>query len=259
MIKVLALIGRLLDYPTAELIQHKAEVLEALRTTPYLPPELRRNLMAHVEREFAQDLYDLQARYDGLFDRGRSLSLLLFEHVHGESRDRGQAMVDLLNVYQEAGLLPRSDQLPDYLPLFLEFLSTRDEDTAAQWLGNVSHILLLLAERLRKRAAWEADLFDALLVIGGGQLADDRVQAQVAAEEDDCSLAALDRDWEDKEIRFDTDAESACPTPPQRVGAAMQANNVEERLEEALQQAQPQRWHNKGWSSKPRKTSETSS
>lgn len=259
MIKVLALIGRLLDYPTAELIQHKAEVLEALRTTPYLPPELRRNLMAHVEREFAQDLYDLQARYDGLFDRGRSLSLLLFEHVHGESRDRGQAMVDLLNVYQEAGLLPRRDQLPDYLPLFLEFLSTRDEDTAAQWLGNVSHILLLLAERLRKRGAWEADLFDALLVIGGGQLADDRVQAQVAAEEDDCSLAALDRDWEDKEIRFDTDAESACPTPPQRVGAALQANNVEERLEAALQQAQPQRWHNKGWSSKPRKTSETSS
>lgn len=186
MIKILAVIGRLLDYPSAAMVAHRDEIVEALRTTPYLPPDLRRNLMAHVRREYAGDLYDLQARYDNLFDRGRSTSLLLFEHVHGESRDRGQAMVDLLNIYHEAGLLPRRDQLPDYLPLFLEFLSTRDEETAANWLASVAHILLLLAERL---------------------------QAQVAAEEDDSSLAALDRAWEDKEIRFDgLDVADDCET-----------------------------------------------
>lgn len=122
-------------------------------------------------------------------------------------------MVDLLNIYHEAGLLPRRDQLPDYLPLFLEFLSTRDEETAANWLASVAHILLLLAERLRKRQAWEADLFDALLVIAGAELADDRLQAQVAAEEDDSSLTTLDRSWEDKEIRFDgLDVADDCET-----------------------------------------------
>ena len=204
MIKILAVIGRLLDYPNEAMVAHCDDIVEALRTTPYLPPDLRRNLMAHVRREYAGDLYDLQARYDNLFDRGRSTSLLLFEHVHGESRDRGQAMVDLLNIYHEAGLLPRRDQLPDYLPLFLEFLSTRDEETAANWLASVAHILLLLAERLRKRQAWEADLFDALLVIAG---------AELAAEEDDSSLAALDRAWEDKEIRFDgLDVADDCET-----------------------------------------------
>jgi len=203
MIKILAVIGRLLDYPSAEMVAHRDDIVEALRTTPYLPPDLRRNLMAHVRREYAGDLYDLQARYDNLFDRGRSTSLLLFEHVHGESRDRGQAMVDLLNIYHEAGLLPRRDQLPDYLPLFLEFLSTRDEETAANWLASVAH----------NGGAWEADLFDALLVIAGAELADDRLQAQVAAEEDDSSLTTLDRSWEDKEIRFDgLDVADDCET-----------------------------------------------
>ena len=69
------------------------------------------------------DLYDLQERYVLLFDRTRSLSLHLFEHVHGESRDRGQAMVDLKALYERHGLLMSSSELPDHLPLFLEFLS----------------------------------------------------------------------------------------------------------------------------------------
>ena len=67
------------------------------------------------------DLYDLQERYVLLFDRTRSLSLHLFEHVHGESRDRGQAMVDLLKLYEEGGFTPTATELPDFLPLFLEY------------------------------------------------------------------------------------------------------------------------------------------
>ncbi len=213
MMKVLALIGKLLDYPTPLLCEHKDELLEAMRASPHLPPQTRKTLMAHIDRELSRDIYDLQVRYDGLFDRGRSLSLLLFEHVHGESRDRGQAMVDLLNVYLDAGMQPRADELPDYLPLFLEFLSTQDTETAAQWLFEVSHILQLLAERLRKRQAWEAELFEALLLICGSPLADNNITSKVAAEEDDTTLAALDKAWEDKEIRFDTQLQqdSACP------------------------------------------------
>ncbi|PIE39859.1 MAG: hypothetical protein CSA51_03835 [Gammaproteobacteria bacterium] len=126
-------------------------------------------------------------------------------------------MVDLLNVYLDAGMQPRADELPDYLPLFLEFLSTQDAETAVQWLFEVSHILQLLAERLRKRQAWEADLFDALLIICGSPLANSDIAGKVAAEADDTTLAALDKAWEDKEIRFDTQLQQdhawdhACP------------------------------------------------
>lgn len=203
MITVLAVIGQLLDYPTESLCNQREAISKEIRQTPYLPPELRRNLVSRIQHELAQDIYALQARYDGLFDRGRALSLLLFEHVHGESRERGSAMVALLNCYLEAGMEPVSNQLPDYLPLFLEFLATQEETVAANWLADVSHILLLLAERLRKRNAWEAELFDALLLISGAPISDDRVRAQVAAEADDSALEALDRAWEDKEIRFD--------------------------------------------------------
>ncbi len=213
MIKVLALIGKLLDYPTPVLCAHKDELVEAMRASPHLPPQMRTTLMTHIDRELSRDIYDLQVRYDGLFDRGRSLSLLLFEHVHGESRDRGQAMVDLLNVYLDAGMQPRADELPDYLPLFLEFLSTQDAETAVQWLFEVSHILQLLAERLRKRQAWEAELFDALLIICGSPLGNSEIADKVAAEEDDTTLVALDKAWEDKEIRFDAQLQQdhACP------------------------------------------------
>ncbi len=213
MIKILTVIGRLLDYPTSELCQHRQELVEAMRDTPYLPPDTRQALATQIEQSLSHDIYDLQVRYDGLFERGRSLSLLLFEHVHGESRERGQAMVDLLDVYFDAGMHPRADELPDYIPLFLEFLSTRDDEVAAKWLHDVGHILLLLAERLRKRGAWEAELFDALLIISGAPLHDEKITEKVLAETDDSTLEALDKAWEDKEVHFDTpiDGEDSCP------------------------------------------------
>lgn len=232
MIKALALIGRLLDYPTPELCQHREELATVIQNTPYLPPALREALAETIQRELSRDIYDLQTRYDGLFERGRSLSLLLFEHVHGESRERGQAMVDLLDVYFDADMQPRANELPDYLPLFLEFLSTQDDETAAQWLHDVGHILLLLAERLRKRQAWEAALFDALLIISGAPTQDETVTEKVLAEADDSTLEALDKAWEDKEIRFDTpiEGEEGCPistpSPQQEQPLVRQPNRV---------------------------------
>lgn len=67
------------------------------------------------------DPLDARAQYSELFDRGRATSLLLFEHVHGESRDRGRAMVDLLAQYEQHGLQLNSRELPDHLPLYLEY------------------------------------------------------------------------------------------------------------------------------------------
>ena len=79
-----------------------------------------------------------------MFERGRALGLWLFEHVHGESRDRGQAMVDLIEQYKQAGLQLNLNELPDYIPLFLEFLATQGSENAREWLSEVEHILAYL-------------------------------------------------------------------------------------------------------------------
>src|SRR5205823_11381964 len=110
----------------------------------------------------ADDLFDLQERYVWLFDRTRSLSLNLYEHVHGETRDRGPAMVALLELYRSQGLDLSANELPDFLPVFLEFLSTLPTARAASLLGEASHVLSALGERLHKRASPYRAVFGAL-------------------------------------------------------------------------------------------------
>ena len=125
MIRTFKVLSLLLTYPTAELKAAAPELAAALDAEALLPERLRARLAALIGEIAARDLYDLQERYVLLFDRTRSLSLHLFEHVHGEGRDRGQAMVDLIELYERGGLRLEAKELPDYLPLFLEFLSTR--------------------------------------------------------------------------------------------------------------------------------------
>ena len=109
-----------------------------------------------------RDIYDLQERYFALFDRSRSLSLHLFEHVHGESRDRGQAMADLIALYRSHGLELTAGELPDFLPLFLEFISLLPEDEARALLAESASILRALADRLATRRSAYAVVFQAL-------------------------------------------------------------------------------------------------
>ena len=111
------------------------------------------------------DLYALQERYVDQFDRTRSLSLHLFEHVHGESRDRGQAMIDLKSLYEQNGLYLSAAELPDFVPAFLEFLSTRPLAQARALLSQTAHILTALAERLQKRHSPYAAIFQALAAL----------------------------------------------------------------------------------------------
>ena len=101
----LRVLARLLDYPSEELQEAAPEMIEILSEERRLAPTLRGQLMSWCQRLLEADLSDLQAEYVALFDRGKATSLLLFEHVHGESRDRGQAMVDLLAQYEAAGFI----------------------------------------------------------------------------------------------------------------------------------------------------------
>jgi nitrate reductase delta subunit len=157
----------------------------------------------------AGDLVDHQERYILLFDRTRSLSLHLFEHVHGESRDRGQAMVDLRALYEKAGLSQSTRDLPDFLPALLEFAATRSAAEAIELVGQPGQVLAALRERLLKRKSPYAAVFAALMAFARIK-PDAEVLARLLHEPDPepTDLAALDADWEEEEVRFGPAAEA---------------------------------------------------
>jgi nitrate reductase delta subunit len=210
MIRSLAVIARLLDYPTAELLEARSALVDVIREEARIPTALRDALTGFVQQLCAAELLDSQEAYVGLFDRGRSLSLLLFEHVHGESRARGQAMVDLLQQYRDAGLELSAKELPDYIPLFLEYLSTREEDEAAQGLGDVHPILALLSARLQERESAYHLLFDALLAMINIQPDMAVLRDKAAAEPRDDTAAAMDKVWEEEMVNFVEDKGASC-------------------------------------------------
>ncbi len=211
MTRTFKVLSALLSYPTAELQAAAGELRAALDEEALVSSALRDGLDVLLEELATGDLYDLQERYVLLFDRTRSLSLQLFEHVHGESRDRGQAMVDLKSIYEKNGLTIGSGDLPDFLPLFLEFLSLRPREEAFGLLAQPAHIFTALAERLRKRqSAYEA-VFRALVELAAAPPKSEDVTALLKeADPDAMDLAALDAAWEDEPVTFGPGAGSSC-------------------------------------------------
>jgi len=199
---ILALISRLIDYPTEELKMASEDVVQFIANDSDLNASDKHNLIKFFDDRCAMDILDWQSDYDALFERGRSLSLLLFEHVHGESRDRGQAMIDLIAQYKEAGLDIGIRELPDYIPLFLEFLSTQGKDNAQGWLQDVAHILAVLKVRLEQRDSDYEVLFDALVNLSGAQVDYDDLWNQVEGEKRDDTKEAIDKVWEEEMVTF---------------------------------------------------------
>ena len=153
MTRTLRALAALLSYPDEALRAALPEIRDAA------PPQVA-SLIAEIQ---GSGLYEAQERYVALFDRSRALSLHLFEHVHGESRDRGQAMVDLQAMYANHGLEINAHELPDYIPAFLEFLSVLGRNEASNLVGETAHILRALGDRLAERGSGYALVFAALL------------------------------------------------------------------------------------------------
>lgn len=204
-------LSALLRYPDDTVRKGTAELAEALIADGLLTPEQRTSLSPLLERLAGQDLLDSQEDYVALFDRGRALSLHLFEHVHGESRDRGQAMVDLRDRYEAQGLEIAAKELPDYLPLFLEYLSVLPTAQALEELSQPGVILSALAERLEEKAAPYAAPMRILadLAGAGGE------QFEIAPADNPDDLVALDAAWEEEQVRFDTPAAPRSANCPQ--------------------------------------------
>ncbi len=210
---VLRAIARLLDYPSESLLANLDAVAEALAAAPVRAAR-RESVRPLLGRLAKADPLAAQEIYIDTFDRGRRTALNLFEHVHGDSRDRGQAMVDLLQMYRAAGIEPASEQLPDYLPAFLEFLSVLDPAQAREHLAEVTHIVRAIGGVLAARASDYAGAFDLLLALAN--------EAPLGAEadvEDDSSYAAVDAAWLDAPVDF---MGAAAPCAPAK-------NNVTEQ------------------------------
>ncbi|NBR54213.1 MAG: nitrate reductase molybdenum cofactor assembly chaperone [Rhodobacteraceae bacterium] len=210
--RTLKALSLLLSYPTRELQEAMPEIGGVLAAESRLTAAARRDLRPLVEVLGQGDIYDLEEAYVVLFDRSRSLSLNLFEHVHGESRDRGGAMVSLLESYREAGFEPATSELPDHLPVLLEFLATRSTCEAQEVLADAAHILEALTARLEKRQSPYAAVFAALLQLSGAR-ADSEIVAELLAqpEDDPDDLEALDKVWEESEVTFGPDPNAGCP------------------------------------------------
>ncbi|WP_027132537.1 nitrate reductase molybdenum cofactor assembly chaperone [Geminicoccus roseus] len=191
----------LLGYPSAELQAHVGELRAALRAEGALPPEALRRLEPLLRSFETEDLLDLQAAYSELFDRSRALSLHLFEHVHGDSRERGQAMIDLGQQYVDRGFVMEVAELPDFLPMFLEFLSCSPPREAREWLGEPAHVLAVLDQRLSERDSPYAAVFHALLALASAmpdRAAVEELEQRTAPKAE----KSIDEEWEDAPVNF---------------------------------------------------------
>lgn len=203
MAKTFKALSLLLTYPDQEIVAAAPALREVIRSERLLPGPIEARLLELIDQLATRDLYDLQERYVFLFDRTRSLSLHLFEHVHGESRDRGQAMIDLAALYERHGLVISAKELPDYLPLFLEFLSTLSFEEARPLLGQPLHIVTALRERLERRESIYQWTFRAIEAVAEAEPdADDLHEIRQAPDDDPLDLVALDEAWEDQPVTF---------------------------------------------------------
>ena len=182
-------LARLLAYPGAELRAQMPSLVDALRSEQVLPAARVAELQALVQQVCTMDPYEAEARYVDTFDRGRQTSLHLFEHIHGDSRERGPALIDLTQTYERAGLFLDGKELPDHLGVVLEFASTQPPAVAREFLGEVAHILNALFTALANRGNPYACVIAAVLEVAG-----QRVQAVAITPE-----PGLDDTWAEPE------------------------------------------------------------
>jgi len=201
--KTFRVLARLLTYPTADLIDELPEMKTILAQEGLLSAEDQAEIAWLFTELGTLDIYDLQARYVELFDQHHALSLHLFEHVHGESRDRGQAMVSLLERYREQGLELSANELPDFLPVFLEYLSQLSVDEARVELAEPIAVISTLENRLEKRRSAYASVLKTLEHLAQAEPAQEDLEKLSGEEARDAdNSAALDAEWQEEPVDF---------------------------------------------------------
>jgi nitrate reductase molybdenum cofactor assembly chaperone NarJ/NarW len=203
-------IARLLSYPDAETRAHLGELRDVLHAEGAVAPSRLAEIDALIASLGAQSAIDAEADYVQLFDSGRRTSLHLFEHVHGDSRDRGPAMIDLAQTFEKAGLYLAEGEMPDHLPVVLEYASTQPPREARAFLAEMAHIFNVIFSALDKRQSRYASLLGALIELAGEKahavkVADEEPVDETWAEPaafDGCSTAGQSRSGQAQPIQI---------------------------------------------------------
>ncbi len=196
----LRVLSHLLAYPQAEWLSHMDELKEALIEEGLVKGKVFKNLTGFMDELADVDLMEAQETYVELFDRGRAHCLHLFEHVHGESRFRGQAMIELADKYQEKGLKIGTGELPDYLPLFLEFVSICEPEEGLETLAQAAPVIATIGEKLKRGKSGYASVMAAIVALSGAKLSKAEIaKAADAALPDIKTLDELDEQWKEPE------------------------------------------------------------
>jgi nitrate reductase delta subunit len=230
--KTLKVLGLLLTYPCEEMMDALDDMEKALNEESWLPEKNFNEISALFDKFRNTDIYDLQEDYVALFDRTPSLSLYLFEHIHGDSRERGQALVDLDALYKESKLMNFSEHTPDYLPLFLEYLSLLPSEQAWESLSGPVDVIAALAARLEKRGSLYARVLEALPVLCGTKPDKTVVKNALAAADGSLpDLEEVDATWEEQFALENplNGNDSGCP----------KAREILARMEENIEEVQP--------------------
>lgn len=206
----LRVLAGLLNYPDAGMRGDLPAMRGILRDEAALTTGRQAELEALIGSLMEADPLDAEADYVELFDRNRATSLHLFEHVHGDSRDRGPAMIDLAQTYGKAGLYLAPGELPDYLPVVLEFVSTQPAREARAFLGEMAHIFNALFNALQERGSPYASILGALLELAGEQARPVKLPAEPPLDEswaeppvfDGCSAKGQSRPGQPQTIHF---------------------------------------------------------
>ena len=226
----LRVLARLLSYPDAQLRGDLIEMRQALLSEKAIASARLDELNTLINALARGNALDNEAEYVEVFDRGRATSLHLFEHVHGDSRDRGPAMIDLAQTYEKAGLFLGPDEMPDYLPVVLEFVSTQPPREARAFLGEMAHIFNAIFNALQQRNSPYASVLGALLELSGEKAHSVKIVADepldTSWEEpvvfDGCSVKGQTRPDQPQPIHFvKTDAAKARQSATATAGAPL--------------------------------------
>lgn len=198
MIKTYKILSLLLSYPNQELQDFLSEAENKLREEPLLSEDKISGIAEFCKNFVRSELTGWQAEYVQLFDYSRSVSLHFFEHVNGDSRDRGQAMVDLIDVYRKNGMQLTSRELPDYIPVFLEFLSTLPPSKSAELLGETVNILDRINMALHEKGNPYSHLFQAIISLSALK-PDQKITLEMIKNEKPLNL---DAEYEEEPVVF---------------------------------------------------------
>lgn len=214
----------LLGYPDATLRTALPEILEAIERAACVSAEERAVLTHFADSLSAADPVSAEADYVSTFDMVPEHSLHLTHHLIGEDKNRGPALIDLTEFFKAHGFEVRDNELPDYLPLLLEFVSLLGAEAGLAFLARWNKVLRQLRANLADAKSPYAELIGLVETRSRPAGADDAADASPAAKQ---SQPCLDDGDFHPQVSWSPPAACAPSRVPQGVPIRLHARAAE--------------------------------